>query len=787
MKKLILLLAFSAIVLTSFAQTTSKALPGYYKSSFSEVNFQLFLFENQRFQLSLNQKEYQSDVKGIYKAKNDTIRFITDNAFDRFLINQKSAINEPSSTKVSVVMGEDSYDAEYVQLMIGDKYDKEKLKVVSTFERKDSIYSFSQKINANDHLYIVNSLGGSKAYVYEYALNNKASELYITQNKGEVLDVFNQLFAYKGKEANEIVLTDGRSPLSFFFIRSIEKGDNNKAELATVKPAKPGFSVLSKQGMFIDSTFEYKYPDSVVDSVASAYDVNYIDSVSVFTDYSKALAEAKATGKYLVMYSEPKDCKDCTTSINDILKDAKSGYSYVASSVNKSYVFYNVPETDKNRFKKYAIKKFPAMVVLTPQEELLYYGYGPDNQTQLSKVFTYYTDFVNSLKMQQVNVVLPGRVEKSGYAEAELVNYLKESLSAKSDDQYAYSAPVYDGYATESIKPDLDNFSSPLETTYDTLKVVHYLDTLIAKYKLNSPPDTATVNLIAEVMINTDETYCPLMTSQYIASVGGEMKVSSAMEYLLKNYADLKNYTYKTNADSYYEDAGQSLYEIISDRIKRALYSAETEDSQRKMLAFQKEFIERTPEVEHFETPVLINNLNYFAGKLTIQPMFEEVVISYCDKIAKSPETVRSVIDGIYTKLNSFQKKAFDVSVSNNHYAILGEYCNSERTDKVCFDEVIAVTLNTAAWNFYENKVNDDLLKKALNWSKSSLVLEKNNPYYLDTYAHLLYRLGNKQEALKQQQLAVTKATDKKSGYYIEEDMLSNMKGDLQKMKAGTL
>ncbi|MNW04266.1 hypothetical protein D3C71_2003320 [compost metagenome] len=99
----------------------------------------------------------------------------------------------------------------------------------------------------------------------------------------------------------------------------------------------------------------------------------------------------------------------------------------------------------------------------------------------------------------------------------------------------------------------------------------------------------------------------------------------------------------------------------------------------------------------------------------------------------------------------------------------------------------MAATLNTAAWSFFENKVNDELLKKALNWSKSSLVLEKNNPYYLDTYAHLLYRLGNKVEALKQQQLAVAKAADKKSGYYIQEDMLSNMKGDLQKMKAGTL
>ncbi|MND49899.1 hypothetical protein D3C80_408520 [compost metagenome] len=788
MKKLILPLVFSALALTSFAQSTSKGLSGYYKSSFSEVNFQLFLFENQRFQLSLNQQEHQSDIKGVFTLKNDTLRFSTDNVFDRFVVNQKMTTNEVPVTKIAIVLGEeDTYYADYIQLMIGDKYDKEKLKAVSTFEKKDSVYYFSQKINADDHLFIVNSLGGSKSYVYDYALNNQINELYIGQNRGDILDVFNQLYAYKGKEANEIVITDGRSPLSFFFIRSIEKADDKKAEPTFVKPVKSGITTLTKQSLFLDSTFEYNYSDAAVaDTVAAAYDYS-ADSISVFTDYSKALTEAKNTGKYLVMYYEPKDCSGCTSTINEVLREAKSAYSYIAGSVNKSYVFYQVPEADKNRFKKYTIKKFPAMVILTPQEELLYYGYGPDNKTQLDKVFTYYTDFVNNLKMQQVNVVLPARVEKSGYSEPELVNYLKESALVKSEQYADATTPAYDGYHAESAKKDLNNFSSPLETAYDTLRVVHYLDTLIAKYKLNSPPDTATVNLIAEVMINTDETYCPLMTSQYIASVDGQMKVSPAMQYLLKNYAELKNYQYKTSADSYYDDEGRSLYEIISERIKRALYAAETEEGQRKMLAFQQEFIRQTPEVEHFETPVLINNLNFYAGKLSLQPMFEEVAINYCEAIAKNPEAVRGIVDGVYTKLASFQKKAFDVSLSDNHYAILGEYCNSEKGDKACFDQVMAATLNTAAWSFFENKVNDELLKKALNWSKSSLVLEKNNPYYLDTYAHLLYRLGNKVEALKQQQLAVAKAADKKSGYYIQEDMLSNMKGDLQKMKAGTL
>ncbi|MES2386793.1 MAG: thioredoxin family protein [Bacteroidota bacterium] len=56
--------------------------------------------------------------------------------------------------------------------------------------------------------------------------------------------------------------------------------------------------------------------------------------------------------------------------------------------------------------------------------------------------------------------------------------------------------------------------------------------------------------------------------------------------------------------------------------------------------------------------------------------------------------------------------------------------------------------LNNEAWTFYEKIDDKGLLKKALAWSKRSIEIEKSYSY-MDTYASLWYKIGNKKEALK--------------------------------------
>jgi tetratricopeptide (TPR) repeat protein len=88
--------------------------------------------------------------------------------------------------------------------------------------------------------------------------------------------------------------------------------------------------------------------------------------------------------------------------------------------------------------------------------------------------------------------------------------------------------------------------------------------------------------------------------------------------------------------------------------------------------------------------------------------------------------------------------------------------------------------LNQAAWEFYEMTREPRYLQKALEWSKRSLEYREDGSL-LDTYAHILYRLGRKEEALEWQEKAVKKEQDRNS------PMVSSLKESLRKMKEGAL
>ncbi|WP_353720980.1 hypothetical protein [Dyadobacter sp. 676] len=101
------------------------------------------------------------------------------------------------------------------------------------------------------------------------------------------------------------------------------------------------------------------------------------------------------------------------------------------------------------------------------------------------------------------------------------------------------------------------------------------------------------------------------------------------------------------------------------------------------------------------------------------------------------------------------------------------------------------IELNEHAWHFYELSNNHRELENALMWSKRSMEwyeeLRKDkhhmplgNPAYIDTYAHLLYKLGRKDEAIEWQTKAVE--AQKVTGM-----SWASMENDLAEMKAGTL
>ncbi len=90
---------------------------------------------------------------------------------------------------------------------------------------------------------------------------------------------------------------------------------------------------------------------------------------------------------------------------------------------------------------------------------------------------------------------------------------------------------------------------------------------------------------------------------------------------------------------------------------------------------------------------------------------------------------------------------------------------------------ITAGELNNMAWSIFENCDDPACLKAAAEWSKLSLEKEKDAPMYLDTFANILYRLGEKEKAIKTQEKAISLITDATQ----KEEYVAT----LQKMKKG--
>ena len=88
------------------------------------------------------------------------------------------------------------------------------------------------------------------------------------------------------------------------------------------------------------------------------------------------------------------------------------------------------------------------------------------------------------------------------------------------------------------------------------------------------------------------------------------------------------------------------------------------------------------------------------------------------------------------------------------------------------FEEEID-NVNNYSWQVFKSSDDNVLLKRILVWSAERL-MNSNNSLYLDTYANLLYKLGQRNEAMKYETKAIKLAT----GKYIDE-----FKATLLKMK----
>lgn len=93
--------------------------------------------------------------------------------------------------------------------------------------------------------------------------------------------------------------------------------------------------------------------------------------------------------------------------------------------------------------------------------------------------------------------------------------------------------------------------------------------------------------------------------------------------------------------------------------------------------------------------------------------------------------------------------------------------------------KVSADYLNSFAWTVFENCKDKDCVSEALAWSKRSIdKTDGKAPAFIDTYANLLYKSGNQQEAVQWQQKAVDLAQTEDDKATYRDTLMKMQKGE---------
>ncbi|RFM28227.1 glycoside hydrolase family 2 protein [Deminuibacter soli] len=93
--------------------------------------------------------------------------------------------------------------------------------------------------------------------------------------------------------------------------------------------------------------------------------------------------------------------------------------------------------------------------------------------------------------------------------------------------------------------------------------------------------------------------------------------------------------------------------------------------------------------------------------------------------------------------------------------------------------QFLNLRLNDLAWAVFQHVGEVAVINEALNWMHKVLKTDPDSPVFLDTYANLLYKKGDKQEAINVEETALSKETANAP----KSDLVVELKNTLDKMK----
>lgn len=735
-------IALFCVVFCSFSQTKTIE-KGTYISTNKGQKIKLNLLEDNKYELVF--------YTGEYKIKGDSLSFFqkekAESAFNVVFNKDKK-----KTDKVKIKFIDPSYYSFYVGTQNGSKpVQYQKITDIRTKvdpEWKEIDVEF--EIERADYVYFVYEGYEAESQLSKFALPKDVSEVIVKYELDALGDL--NLAGVFDKKTNELKVSEhgGKNPLVFMNEKDVkpETAPSKVLPLENEKIANwtyPGKEALVAEDF--GTTVE-------VDTATTAYPASTFDfKLKTEKTLKSALAATKTTkSKFLVVSVDNKNPK-AKADFDAFVKYTQEQISYsMYNGYDAQYDVFNyylATADDKKWLKSNKVSNDPSIVVLNGEGDIL--ATAKSNLSDKKAEFSYYDNLYKSLQITDV-VNAFNKVQKDKkVSDADLVSAFHKA--AVTELPYDYH------YAEDSTYTNEVTYFKFTKVALDKKQVSQVWKKLIEAHQKDTKPNRYLVETILKEIKNQGF-YKNFFNEDRILNDTDFL----AIDYLLKHYDAIQEMNSTTEQGEAIPMYLGSLSAEISAALQQNIYisqeGVEGSANQTKIISVYKKLIAAGKgNYDCYK--------NYFA-----------FLTSDSEK-SNDDTTLIKEFDAYYEKYLSAEKGNV-VQRLDDLYATINPEFEYNYGGWNAFKEYHSNLANTVAWQVTLKPENASYIKAAINWSEYSLVITKNNPYYLDTLAQLYYKDGQKEKAITTQTLAVkflTAETDEQTAMEIRETLTKMQNG----------
>lgn len=756
MKKLLFIIACSL----QFVNAQTKPETGEYLSedkTSSGVN--LFLNDDKTFQMFV--------LNGTYEIKNDSIVFennstnASKSTFKVQFTKSKTANKKvtifiepiyPYSRPTFFLGIQNNADGEIIYKSINEYFEEDEIANYYEHDYLDKKEGESNKMSFELYkpyaIYTVEQKE-TKAKIEKYLISSDVSEIKIESNNNVFDDI--KLSATIGDTNTLTVFINKSSPLKFV---------NKKAKIES-KNEIPATKITEKNWTYPGKKDYNDFSDdstAVVVDTAMAYsdtDSNYEFKAKVERNLKEALVNIKKDpAKYLIVYYNlkgkrtEKDFKNFIEEYN--VNISNTMYSEYDAAYDK-YNFYLATKSDEAFLKKNNAKD-KSILILNKDGKII--ASSTKSLNQIANTLNYDSEnILNKLLETENAIALSNSITNKKTSIQELTKNLnsnyRDFYANKYYYDYAYSsvdtAAVVD-YPIEEEENEVIVAEAAAVVAVDSAAAYENNDFTYYKTEISQKLLAEKLNTIFEYYNSRN-----IVNNDLVNILLGEISGNHTTFDLFKNENNTNN-----KQEIKYMNYILKYNENKKNKVKIATILSD--------MIYEKK--SNNPDITTYNT-IADKLISYSNNNFGI---IQSAVFNY-NANEQGSEKANKLVDLLYNTLVNDKPIFENMDAQFNNLDTEAELT----MDWSSFKSRINTMLNAQAWDIFETKKTQDF-ERAIKWSELSNIVEKENPYSLDTLGQLYFAVGKKSEAITIQTKAVAIAKATNINHEEFEKALINMK-----------